>query len=360
MNPEQLPLPEAYHGGINFAELAAMGIDPDKVIDFSSNILPDGPSPWVREALSKARIDRYPDRESGELVGVISRVYGLDANRVMIGNGCSELIHLVASAFLNRNAYALVLGPTFSEYERVCKLQGCQATELRSDPSEQFLVSPSSVLQALEETKPELVWLCNPNNPTGRSIQPTHLLHWLDRFPRTLFVIDESYIEFTESLSTVIHADRPNLIVLRSLTKLHAIAGLRLGFAVADKELINKMRTHRIAWSVNAMAQVAGAAALQDTDYYQTALLRLLAEKKRLVASLSQMGFLSVPSDTCFFLLQVGDSNNIRQKLLKRGLLVRSCDSFALSDFVRISVRTQPENDQLIDALVQLRDAGQK
>ena len=89
MTHEQLQLPEAYHGGINFAELAALGLDPDKVIDFSSNILPDGPSPWVREALSKARIDRYPDRESAELVRVISRVYGLDADRVLIGNGCS-------------------------------------------------------------------------------------------------------------------------------------------------------------------------------------------------------------------------------------------------------------------------------
>lgn len=358
MNQERLPLPEAYHGGINFAELAALGIDPDKVIDFSSNILPEGPSPSVHETLQKARIDRYPDRESAALVGVISRVYGLDASRVVIGNGCSELIHLVASAFLNGNSHVLVLGPTFSEYERVCKLQGCQVTELRSAPSEQFLVSPSRVLQALEKNKPELVWLCNPNNPTGRSIPPDHLLHWLDSFPRTLFVIDESYIEFTEALSTVIHADRPNLIVLRSLTKLHAIAGLRLGFAVAAKELINNMRMHRIAWSVNAIAQVAGAAALQDTDYYQTALLRLQAEKKRLVASLSQMGFRPIPSDTCYFLLQVSDSSNTRQKLLNRGLLVRSCDSFALSDFVRISVRTQSENEQLIDALVQFRDAG--
>lgn len=354
MTHEQLQLPEAYHGGINFAELAALGLDPDKVIDFSSNILPDGPSPWVREALSKAKIDRYPDRESAELVRVISRVYGLDADRVLIGNGCSELIHLVASAFLNRNARVLVLGPTFSEYERVCKLQGCQVTELRSNSSEQFLVSPSIVQQALEDREPEMVWLCNPNNPTGQSIQPNHLFQWLDSFPRTFFVVDESYIEFTEALSTVIHADRPNLIVLRSLTKLHAIAGLRLGFVVAAQEWINKMRMRRIAWSVNAMAQVAGAAALQDACYYQTALLRLQSEKKRLVTSLSQIGFRSVPSDTCFFLLQVGDPRNTRQKLLNRGVLVRSCDSFALSDFVRVSVRTEPENDQLIDALLQV------
>ena len=360
MNQERLQLPEAYHGGINFAELAALGIDPDKVIDFSSNILPDGPSPWVREALLKARFDRYPDRESTELVEVISRVYGIDTGRMLVGNGCSELIHLVASAFLNRNTHILVLGPTFSEYERVCKLQGCQVMELRSDPSEQFLVTPSSVLQALEESKPEMVWLCNPNNPTGRSIQADNLLHWLDRFPHTLFVVDESYIEFTEALSTVIHADRPNLIVLRSLTKMHAIAGLRLGFMVAAQALIEEMRMHRIAWSVNAMAQVAGVAAVQDTGYYQTALLRLQSEKNRLVACLSQMGFRSVPSDTCFFLLQVGDSSSTRQKLLTKGVLVRSCDSFALSDFVRISVRTKPENDQLIDALMQFRDAGWK
>lgn len=352
MNHERLQLPEAYHGGINFAELAALGLDPDKVIDFSSNILPDGPSPWVREALLKARIDRYPDRESTELVGMISRVYGIDTGRVLVGNGCSELIHLVASAFLNRNAHVLVLGPTFSEYERVCKLQGCQVLELRSEPSEQFLVSPARVLQALKESKPEIVWLCNPNNPTGRSIQPNHLLQWLDSFPSTLFVVDESYIEFTEALSTVIPAERPNLIVLRSLTKLHAIAGLRLGFVVTTKELINKMRMRRIAWSVNAMAQVAGAAALHDTDYYQSTLLRLQSEKKRVVASLSQMGFRSIPSDTCFFLLQVDDSSNTRQKLLTKGLLVRSCDSFALSDFVRISVRAKRENDQLIDALM--------
>ncbi len=353
MNYERHQLPEAYHGGINFAELAALGLDPDKVIDFSSNILPDGHSPWVREALQKARFDRYPDRESTELVGVISSVYGLDTGRVLVGNGCSELIHLVASAFLNRNAHVLVLGPTFSEYERVCKLHGCRVMELRSDPSEQYLVTPTRVLQALEESKPEMVWLCNPNNPTGRSIQPNHLLHWLDSFPRTLFVVDESYIEFTEALSTVIHAEHSNLIVLRSLTKLHAIAGLRLGFVVAAQELIHGMRMQRIAWSVNAMAQVAGAAALQDTDYYLAALLRLQSEKKRLVASLSQIGFSSVPSDTCFFLLQVGDSSNMRQKLLNKGLLVRSCDSFALSDFVRVSVRTKPENDRLIDALMQ-------
>ena len=352
MTNEGIQVSEVVHGGIDFAEMVALGLNPDEVIDFSSNILPDGPSPMVYEAIQKSRIDRYPDRQCTELVDTISRVYGVEASRLLVGNGCCELIHLVASTFLKTDDQVLVIGPTFSEYERVSKLSGCKIVEVRCKWEEQFAVSDSRIGKALEQNKPKMVWLCNPNNPTGRSISSGQILSWLAMYPSTLFVIDESYIEFTESVPTIVREHHPNLIVLRSLTKLHALAGLRLGFAVAPADLTKEMRMRRIAWSVNTLAQAAGVAALLDDAYYRSALSRLHVAKHSMVSRLRGIGFMPIPSDTCFFLLQVPESNAVRQRILKSGLLVRSCDSFGMSGYIRVSVRTEFENARLVDALI--------
>lgn len=350
MNNESPELSEAYHGGIDFAECVALGMNPDDLIDFSSNILPAGHSPRVRQAVDQARMDRYPDRECHELLKSLSQVYALESNRMVVGNGCCELIHLVANTFLKERDRVLILGPTFSEYERVSRLAGCHVQVVQSQAQAQFVVNEADVASALTLHKPKMVWLCNPNNPTGKSIAVPPALRRIDEHPETLFVVDESYIEFSDASLTLIHTNRPNVIVLRSLTKFHAIAGLRLGFVVSTFDLAKKMRLRRIAWSVNALAQAAGVAVLQDHDFYQSELSKLQGAKRDLMTGLSELGLSLVPSDTCFFLVQVESASDVRSGLLKARLLVRSCESFELKDYVRLSVRTEAENNVLIEA----------
>ena len=327
--------PEAYHGGIDPRELARYGIDINDAIDFSSNILPHGPSPKVIAAIASAAIDRYPDRESDELRSAISEHYGVERDRLLIGNGCSEVIHLIAATLLEPGDRAVVLGPTFSEYARASRL----------------------ALAKVEDKEPldaKMVWVCNPNNPTAQVIPRDQFISWLEQHRETWFVVDESYIEFSETAESLLPWSHlhPNLIVLRSMTKSFAIPGVRLGFAVLSPEACERLRSRRVPWNVSSLAQAAGVAALSDPAYYESALRDVRESKRKLVNDLVLADFEVLPGDANFFLLRTDDARSLREKLLRQGMVVRDCASFGLNDCVRIAARDQASNDRLVDALL--------
>lgn len=349
--------PEAYHGGIDFRELARYGIDINDAIDFSSNILPHGPSPKVIAAIASAAIDRYPDRESDELRLAISEHYGVDRDRLLIGNGCSELIHLIAGTLLEPGDRAVVLGPTFSEYARASRLALASVDSRLS-------LRESSVLPYFRGAKRDdeepldakMVWVCNPNNPTALVTPRGQLISWLEQHRDTWFVVDESYVEFSETAESMISNSmshsHPNLIVLRSMTKSFAIPGVRLGFAVLSPEACERLRSRRVPWNVSSLAQAAGVAALSDPAYYQAALCDVCESKRKLVNDLVTAGYEVIPGDANFFLLRTDDARSLREKLLRQGMVVRDCASFGLNDCVRIASRDQASNDRLVDALL--------
>ncbi len=346
---------EAYHGGIDPRELASHGIDIKDAIDFSSNILPHGPSPKVIAAIAAAVIDHYPDRESDELRTAISRHYGVCRDRLLIGNGCSEVIHMIASALLEPGDRVLVCGPTFSEYERASRLALATVDSrlsLRESSVQPLFRGAKGDDDAPFDAK--LVWICNPNNPTAQVIPRDRLISWLEQNSETWFAVDESYIEFSETAESMLPVSRlyKNLIVLRSMTKSFAIPGVRLGFAVLDQAPCDRLRARRVPWNVSSLAQAAGIAALSDRTYYESALCDVRQCKRKLVNDLETAGYEVIPGDANFFLLRTADARSLREKLLRQGMVVRDCESFGLNDCVRIAVRDQASNDRLVDALL--------
>ncbi len=339
------------HGGIDFEELNRLGIRSEDVIDFSSNVLPNGPSPSVVRAIRSADFARYPDRECLELRRVIADRYGVSSEDIIVGNGCCELIQSVAMAGIRPGDLVIVVGPTFSEYERASRIAGGEVIRCNANADNDFAFPVEQIEQMLTSRSVRLVWICNPNNPTGQSISREVMLNWIASYPQTRFVVDEAYIEFSRKTESLIHSEALNLIVLRSMTKAFAIAGLRLGYAVIRGALRTEVQNRCIPWSVNTLAQVAGVVALQDFEYYEAAMQRLDEAKGLLLRQLSEDGFEVIPSETAFFLLRAADAPSLRQRLLKRGILIRDCKSFGLNEFVRIAVGTKEQNAVLIAGL---------
>lgn len=348
---ELLAISEAVHGSVDTAELAAKGIDPQSVIDFSSNVNPFGPPPGVGPALAAASVERYPDRHARDFTAAVTNHLGLPTDRILAGNGSSELLHLVALAYLRRGERALVLGPTYGEYARVAGVMGAEVVFRTAAAEDGFRISPDVVEAALRDVGPRVMFLCNPNNPTGGLLAPEAIEAWARRFPDTLFVVDEAYVDFVAQPRTLVRAARPNMVVLRSMTKLYALAGLRLGYAVAVPEVIDVLRRVRPPWSVNAVAQSAGVAALDDRESVQQSLEQLAESKAQLISGLESSGFSPVPSATHFFLVPVENAARLRETLLTSGLLVRDCSSFGLAGFIRISPHRRENNARLLEAL---------
>ena len=349
------PSIEAYHGGIDAAELVRLGIKPECAIDFSSNILPFGPSPRVLEAIRMTPIDRYPDRECRSLRKAIGELHGLDADRILVGNGCSELIHLIASSIIRPGDPVLIVEPTFSEYGRATQLANGIVHRCLAVPENGFGCPCDAIDSMLGRLAIRAVWLCNPNNPTGQSVSRGQLTRWLNEYPRTIFIIDEAYIEFADRVESMIDREFGNLIVLRSMTKAYAMAGLRLGYAVMCDSLLQTIRGRRAPWSVNSIAQAAGLAAVTDQAYYVDAMSRLQQAKQSMLACFESHGCHPLKSDTCFFLLPMDSPGVVRNALLRDGLVVRDCQSFEVENHVRIAVHEPVHNLRLVHALSDLK-----
>jgi histidinol-phosphate aminotransferase len=361
-------MPALVHGGIDPDELNLLGLDSGQVLDFSVNTNPFGPPPAVRDMVAQVPVDNYPDPEARVLRQALAEHLDHSPSQILPGNGVAELIWLVALTFLRPQATVLILGPTYAEYARAAALMGAPVTTLLTRREDDFAFQPDRVLDMLRRLKPALVFLCNPNNPTGAFLEREEIVFWARKFPSTLFVADEAYVGFVPEgcLRLAVGVDFPNakrkrgldnLLLLRSMTKDLGLAGLRLGYALGSEEVINWLARARPPWSVNSLAQAAGVEALRHPEYYQNCLRMLASAKAALLAGLSVMGFKPVPSATPFFLMHVGDGSAFRLKLLRKGILVRDGASFGLPEYVRLATRRPAENNRLLAALAELKEA---
>lgn len=339
----------ATHGAIDFAELERLGIRPEDVLDFSVNSNPFGPSRKVWDAIRQTPLERYPDRESIALRRELAQRLEVPSGQIVVGNGTAELIQLAAFALLRGGENILVAEPTFGEYERSVRLMRANLHRWRAIPETGFAFLSDEIQKELENI--HMAFICNPNNPTGQILPLNILDEWAQNFPNTLFVVDEAYLAFVSRMKSAVTLRRKNILTLRSMTKDYAIAGLRLGYAVADEAIIRALVNVRPAWNVNALAQSAGLAALHDEAHQRETLAQLQIEKQKLIVGLKDLGFDPVPSHTNYFLLPVHNGADFRQKLLAHGILVRDCASFGLPTYVRIATRTAEENTKLLSVL---------
>ena len=354
--PSVAPVP---HGGPDYAELAALGIRPENLLDFSVNSNPLGPSPRALRALELVDVARYPDTEALRLRAGLAAEHDADPAEVLVGNGSVELIWLLADAYLGPGDRALVVGPTFGEYAAATRRRGAEVVEVLGGAADGYRPPLAEVLTRIAATRPRLVFVCNPNNPTGHLRAPDELAAILDACGDALVVVDEAYLDFVDGAATALALRRdPRVVVLRSLTKNFGLAGLRLGYLVAHPDVVAALAHARPPWTVNAFAQAAGLAALGDPDHLDAG--RRLARKAKalVVDGLTRLGLPCLPSRANFWLVEVGDAAGLRRELLRRGILLRDCASFGLPGHARIAARPLDECERLLDVVSGLVSSG--
>jgi histidinol-phosphate aminotransferase len=341
-------------------ELEALGLNPEEIVDFSVSSNPFSYPPTVKKALGSVVIDRYPDSESTELRRCLADGLAVPPENIVVGSGSMEVIRLITTAYLGKGDKAIILKPTFGEYEVACRIAGADISELRAEESDDFIFDIDKAVVAIKRYCPRAIFLCNPNNPTGSYLPRKQIERVLNALGKGLLILDEAYIAFTEGEwpSTDL-IERGNLICLRSMTKDYALAGLRLGYAISSTDIIENLCRVRPPWNVNDAAQKAGVAALSADSYLKRCDTKIRRNRQYLMNELGMMGYSMVPSKTNFFLVKVGNGHHFRGVLLKHGLMLRDCASFGLPQYVRIATRSIDECRRLIMTIKALMEGGE-
>jgi L-threonine-O-3-phosphate decarboxylase len=341
------------HGGVTEAELADARMRGRELVDLSASLNPYGPHPRVVEAARAATLARYPEADSHTLRACYAAAAGVEPGNVLAGNGSTELLYLLARAVAAPGTSALIFGPTFGEYRAAAGPAGMQTIELRADPPG-FVLDLGRCFECIASAEPRLVFLCNPNNPTGTILQRDQLGQMLQvvRQHGGTLVVDEAYMDFAwPANESVLPA--PGLAVVRSLTKIHAIPGLRLGFLLAEPDMIAAVERQQPSWNVSAPAAAAGMEAIRQSAFASESRERVATTRDRLKAALGASGLVLGPSLANFLLIEAGDAARARAALLERGWVVRDCTSFGLPGHIRASIPRDELADRLANDLVE-------
>jgi len=329
------------------------------VIKLASNENPMGPSPKALEALQRslARINLYPDGSCYNLKNKLASLWGWPPEGIVVGNGADEVIKLVAEAFLNPGEEAIMADPTFSEYEFATLLMGGRAVKV---PCQDWQHSLEDMAERITPNT-KLVFICNPNNPTGTIVRGEDLDSFLTRVPaRVLVVLDEAYAEYVEDPQyregiDYLRRGAKNLVVLRTFSKIYGLAGLRVGYGLTSPEVAAALNRVREPFNVNLLAQEAALAALEDQEHRDKSRALNREGKEYLYREFRSLGLEYVPSQTNFIFVDVKrDGRQIFQELLKRGIIVRTGDIFGYPTFLRITVGTLEQNRRLVEALKEI------
>ncbi|MFZ5595427.1 MAG: threonine-phosphate decarboxylase CobD [Bacillota bacterium] len=347
---------ELMHGG-NLARAASRyGIPEKELIDFSASINPLGPASGVFKAIKDElwRICHYPDPDCGDLPLLLAEHLGVGKKNIVLGNGGAEIIYILPRALGIKRA--LIIEPTFGEYARAVEEAG---GEVRRVTRGAFFENARRHLEGCDA-----IFLCNPNNPTGEVLDRELLMRVVGEVAerRALFVVDEAFMDFVacrEKISVMKEACRnPGIVVLYSMTKFFGIPGLRLGAAVAAEGVAEKIRKAKDPWSVNALAVVAGEAALKDREHMENT-LRVVREEREFVfnAISSIPGLRPLPSEVNFIMVDITgtgmNSSELVEKLGEMGIMVRDCSNFhgLYMPCIRVAIRKREDNEVLVKAL---------
>ncbi|MFC2040118.1 pyridoxal phosphate-dependent aminotransferase [Chloroflexota bacterium] len=332
------------HGGPNYEELLALGIDMQYVLDFSVCVNPYMPEKSVWEYLQVAAMAEYPDSYSGKLCRELAKKHGVAEGRVFAGSGSTEIIRLLAQAYLSKDDNVLILEPTFDEYEISAQIMGAMVTRYRLAEEDGFMPNLEEICCYIRNKKPRAVFICNPNNPTGVYFPASVISQILEAAEHSMLILDEAYISFVKDpwpVNEII--DSGNVAVVRSMTKNYGLPGMRLGYLLGHQEVINNVRAVCPPWNVNTMAQQIGLCLLAEDETLEKSLEKTKAASNYLKEALTSKGLPVMASGTHYFLVKVGRAQYFREELLKKGILVRDCASFGLPEYLRISPRTMAE-----------------
>jgi len=344
------------HGGDVYHLARTLGLDLAELLDFSANINPLGFPSGIKAAVEQAlgEIVHYPDRRSLELTRELAAYHGLSPEQILVGNGSTELIYLVARALKPRKA--LIVAPAFSEYENGLKAAGVPVDfQLTAENQNFTLAAP------LDPQGADLVFLAQPASPSGALLQPELVLEVAARLADAgvFLLLDEAFVDFVEEASFKAHlAQFPRVLLLRSFTKFFAIPGMRLGYVLAAPEVISRLAVLQEPWSVNTMAQAMGRACLRDQDYMTRSRNLVKEEREHLFQGLSSLpGLQPFPSAVNYLLVKLTRPDftaaGLQKALLSQKIVIRDASNFRGLDerFFRVAVRSRGENQRLLEAL---------
>ncbi|MGI6308646.1 MAG: histidinol-phosphate transaminase [Dethiobacteria bacterium] len=325
------------------------------VIKMASNENPLGPSPLALEAIREylPLINFYPDGDCYDLKKALAKHFALEKENIIVGNGADELIVLVGTAYLDPGEEMIVAYPSFSEYESAAQLMNALPVRV---PCREFHYDLKAMAAAVNE-KTKLIVICNPNNPTGTIVTHKELEGFLKGLPADILVIiDEAYKEYVTDLSYPQSLEflksGYNVLILRTFSKIYGLAGLRIGYGLAPEAVIADLNTVRAPFNVNSVAQVAARAALQDQEHLQAVHALNNRGKEFLSREFQRLDLFYLPTEANFFFMEVGvDSRKLFQKLLQKGVIVRSGDSYGFPQFIRVSIAAEEQNTRFIRAL---------
>lgn len=353
-NPALKELP-VYQPGRPIEEVAReLGLAPENIIKLASNENPLGPSPLAAAAMRKAvgQMNLYPDGNAFYLKQKLAAKLGLTPSHLIFGNGSNEVIELLGHAVLSPGAEVVVSQYCFAVYPIVTQLFGAK---LVSVPARNYAHDLDAMLAAMTANT-RLVFVANPNNPTGTVAPREVLARFIDAVPENvLLALDEAYIEFLagplDVLADIRDGRRQNVILMRTFSKIYGLAGLRIGYGIGHPELIAALERIRQPFNINAMAQAAALAALDDTAHVERT-RRITTRGLRFFArAFKKLGLEFIPSSANFVLVRVGEGQRVFDEMQKLGVIARPMAGYQLPEWIRISIGRPKENQRCLDAL---------
>ena len=332
-----------------------LGLEPSQIVKLASNENPLGPSPMAVQAMQEAllRAHFYPDGGGYHLRVAIAEKFGVGIENVMLGNGSNEIIEFLGHAFLQPGDNIVTAEHAFVVYKILAKLFGAEALEV---PDPNLTHDLPAMAEAIND-RTKIVYIANPNNPTGTMVTEHELDRFIERVPKGVVVaLDEAYYEFLpEPPDTLKYLhNHSNVIALRTFSKIQGLAGLRIGYGLAHEELITLLQKTRQPFNVNSIAQAGALAGLRD-EAYQAETRKVVGQGREfLQAEFRKRDLEFVPSVANFILLKVGQGKVIFQKLLKRGMIVRAMDEYKLPEWIRVTVGTSDQNRRFLADLDQV------
>lgn len=342
------------------------GIDKDEIISFSANVNPLGVSPLLRTTLAEKldAITTYPDREYTSLRKCIATYCGTEYENVIVGNGSTELISLFIQ--IEHPKKALVIGPTYSEYEREIALGGGTTLYYPLREKDNFRLDVDDFLSHLNESI-DLLVICNPNNPTSSCITRREMRHILDACKQhdIYVMVDETYVEFADNMDEISAVPLTNyynnIVILRGTSKFFAAPGLRLGYAITgNRDLIKSINTRKNPWTINSLAVIAGETMFMDTSYIENTKALISAERARIYDILKKHPDFKVyePSGNFLLVRILRDdltSQDLFDRAIREKMMLRDCSTFPFLDnkYIRFCFMQPEDNDRLLSCLLQ-------
>lgn len=336
------------HGGLQQAELDALGIDRADVFDLSANLNPLGPHPDVLRALADVDPRHYPEPDAASLRDALAEHAQLEPSQLLVTAGATAAIHLIARALLAPGEACRILTPAFGEYAAAALAAGAQVIEQ--------LVEFDAVPRLAEDARERLVVLSNPNNPTGAYVDRASVEAMIEhqRSAGGTLMLDVAYDPFVVGAwdaEELVRAGAP-VAVVHSMTKLHALPGVRLGYVAAPEAMINRLAALQPAWAVGAHAAAAGPAMVRVDAAQRRAVTEVAGVREEMTRALRAAGLTVADSRANFVLVQVGDAAAFRLRLLRRGFAARDCTSFGLPQWVRVAVPVEAAARRLVPAFI--------